>query len=45
MSERFWKQLSTILGWLSIGVLFGLITFTSSLEVKDLDLWLHLRMG
>ena len=33
------------MGWLSIGVLFGLITFTSSLEIKDLDLWLHLRMG
>jgi len=45
MSERFWKNLSTTLGWLSIGVLFALITFSSSLEVKDLDLWLHLRMG
>ncbi|MBF0570648.1 MAG: tetratricopeptide repeat protein [Candidatus Omnitrophica bacterium] len=45
MSERFWKNLSTALGWLSIGMLFGLVTFTSSLEIKDLDLWLHLRMG
>jgi tetratricopeptide (TPR) repeat protein len=45
MSERFWRNLSTTIGWLSIGVLFGLITFSSSLEVKDLDLWLHLRMG
>jgi tetratricopeptide (TPR) repeat protein len=45
MSERFWKNLSTTLGWLSIGVLFSLITFSSSLEIKDLDLWLHLRMG
>ena len=33
------------LGWLSIGMLFALVTFTSSLEIKDLDLWLHLRMG
>ena len=45
MSERFWKNLSTTFGWLSIGMLFGLITFSSSLEIKDLDLWLHLRMG
>src|SRR5271170_7647599 len=45
MSERFWKNLSTTLGWLSVGVLFGMITFSSSLEIKDLDLWLHLRMG
>jgi len=45
MSERFWKNLSTAFGWLSIGLLFGLVTFSSSLEIKDLDLWLHLRMG
>jgi len=45
MSERFWKNLSTTMGWLSIFVFFALLTFTSSLEVKDLDLWLHLRMG
>ena len=45
MSERFWRNLSTTLGWMSIGVLFALITYTSSLEIKDLDLWLHLRMG
>jgi len=45
MSERFWKNLSTTVGWLSIGMLFALLTFTSSMEIKDLDLWLHLRMG
>ena len=45
MSERFWQKLSMALGWLSIGVLFALITFSSSIEIKDLDLWLHLRMG
>src|SRR5208283_5225753 len=45
MSERFWQRLSMALGWLSIGVLFALITFSSSIEIKDLDLWLHLRMG
>jgi len=45
MSERFWRNLSTALGWLSIGVLFALITFSSSLEISDLDLWLHMRMG
>ena len=45
MSDRFWKNLSMALGLLSIGMLFGLIIFSSSLEIKDLDLWLHLRMG
>src|SRR6202451_4251761 len=45
MSERFWRNLSTAFGWLSIRMLFCLVTFSSSLEIKDLDLWLHLRMG
>ncbi|MDE2028526.1 MAG: hypothetical protein KGJ11_08295, partial [Candidatus Omnitrophica bacterium] len=45
MSERFWRHLSFALGWIAIGMLFCLVTFTSSLEVRDLDLWLHLRMG
>jgi len=45
MSERFWRNLSTAFGWLSIGMLFALITYSSSLEIKDLDLWLHWRMG
>ena len=44
-TERFAKNLSLTFGWLSVGVLFALITFSSSLEIKDLDLWLHLRMG
>ncbi|MDE1921345.1 MAG: tetratricopeptide repeat protein [Candidatus Omnitrophica bacterium] len=45
MSERFWRHLSVTFGWLAIGLLFCLVTFSSSLEIKDLDLWLHLRMG
>ncbi|MBF0510829.1 MAG: tetratricopeptide repeat protein [Candidatus Omnitrophica bacterium] len=45
MTERFWKNLSMVSGWLAIGVFFGLAVFVSSLEIKDLDLWLHLRMG
>jgi len=44
-TERFTKNLSTVVGWLSIGMFFALVTFSSSLEIKDLDLWLHLRMG
>jgi pentatricopeptide repeat protein len=45
MSERFWRNLSTALGWLAIGMFFALATFCASIEIKDLDLWLHLRMG
>jgi tetratricopeptide (TPR) repeat protein len=45
MSETFWKRLNYIVGIGAIGVVFGLTTFMASLEVKDLDLWLHLKMG
>ena len=43
--EWRWKILSLIVGWVAILGLFALITYVSSLEVKDLDLWLHLKMG
>src|SRR4051794_9475751 len=45
MSENFWKRFNYILGLMSIGILFGLVVFSSNLEIKDLDLWLHLGMG
>ncbi len=45
MSDKFWQRLSYIAGLMAIGVLFGLTAFSASLEIKDLDLWLHLGMG
>ena len=45
MSEKFWQRLSYIFGILAIGVVFGMTAFMASLEIKDLDLWLHLKMG
>lgn len=45
MSERFWQRLNYIFGIGAIGVVFGLTAFMASLEIKDLDLWLHLKMG
>ena len=45
MPERLWKAASYLLGVLSIGILFGLAAFLTSIEIKDLDLWLHLAMG
>ncbi len=44
-SEWAWKKINFYLGFLAIGVLFGLVVFASNLEIKDLDLWLHLKMG
>ena len=43
--ERFWKAMSYVVGLVSIGLIFGLATFLTSIEIQDLDLWLHLAMG
>ncbi len=45
MSNAFWKRLSLIFGLLTLAFIFGLLVFVANLEVKDLDLWLHLGMG
>ncbi|VAX35314.1 hypothetical protein MNBD_UNCLBAC01-972 [hydrothermal vent metagenome] len=45
MSDTFWRRINCFFGLLPIGALFGLMVFTSGLEIKDLDLWLHLAVG
>ncbi len=45
MSDKFWSRLNYVVGIAAIGIVFGLTAFMASLEVKDLDLWLHLKMG
>src|SRR5689334_891627 len=45
MSDAFWKRLSIIAGLFTLAAIFGLHIFTSNLEIKDLDLWLHIGVG
>ncbi len=45
MSDSFWKQLNCLAGLMAIAVLFGLTAFSANLEIKDLDLWLHMKTG
>jgi len=45
MGTKFWKVFDYIVGMLPIGALFGLLVYTAGIEIKDLDLWLHLAMG
>ncbi|MCK5081393.1 MAG: hypothetical protein KAR31_00670 [Candidatus Omnitrophica bacterium] len=45
MSEWFYKRMSWFTGYLAIAVLFGLIIFAANIEIKDVDLWLHLATG
>ncbi|HNV24152.1 MAG TPA: hypothetical protein PKH98_04610, partial [Candidatus Omnitrophota bacterium] len=45
MSDRFWKKMSYVFSLLPIGALFGVLVSLANLEIRDLDLWLHLGMG
>ena len=45
MSTTFWKKASYIFGLMAIGILFGLVVFSANIEIKDLDLWLHIKTG
>ena len=45
MSDLFWRRVSKAFGLLAIGVLFGILTVSSHVEMKDLDIWLHIGVG
>ncbi|MBF0594464.1 MAG: hypothetical protein HQL22_05815 [Candidatus Omnitrophica bacterium] len=45
MSIEFFRKLNWAFGLIALGALFGLVAFSATLEIKDLDLWLHLKMG
>lgn len=45
MSDAFWRRLSTIAGFFVLVGIFGLMIFAANIEIKDLDLWLHIGMG
>jgi len=45
MSDWFYKKLSGFSGYLAIAFLFGLVFFMTNIEIKDMDLWLHLAVG
>ena len=45
MSDNFWSKLSHVTGLIALAVLIGLTAFATNLEIRDLDIWLHLRTG
>ncbi len=45
MSLSFYRKLSYAFGYILLAVLFGLAIFAANIEIKDLDLWLHIKMG
>lgn len=42
---EIWNKLSHVTGLFALAALIGLAAFASNLEVRDLDIWLHLRTG
>jgi tetratricopeptide (TPR) repeat protein len=45
LREKHWNILSRWAGYAAIGLLLGIISFMGNLEIKDLDLWLHIGAG
>jgi len=45
MSDDFYRRLSLIFGFFVIMGIFAMQTFVANIEIKDLDLWLHIGMG
>ncbi len=45
MSREFWSNLNTIAGYFTIAALFAFAILSAHLEIKDLDLWLHVKTG
>ncbi len=45
LKETLWYRLSRILGWTAVGSIFALVIFMANIEIRDLDIWLHLAMG
>ncbi len=45
MTKNIWEILCAVLSYLAIGCVFALLVLAANVEIKDLDLWLHLKMG
>jgi len=45
MSDWLFKKVHWLAACLSVAVLFGLIALAANIEIKDVDLWLHLAVG
>jgi len=45
MSEWLLKKINWFTGCIAVAFLFGLIVLAANIEIKDVDLWLHLAVG
>lgn len=45
MTDNFWKKTDYILGLFPFVAIFAVLVVSANIEIKDLDLWLHIAMG
>lgn len=45
LTMQFYRHLQTFFTLLAIGIVIGIAVFASTIEIKDLDLWFHMRSG
>jgi len=45
MTDKFWKKVDYYFGMLPFMAIFGVLVVSANVEIKDLDLWLHIAMG
>lgn len=45
MSEKLWGKIAYFSGLIPLGALFGVVAYLAHVEIKDLDIWLHLGVG
>ena len=45
MKNNFWKKADHIIGLVPIMAIFAVLVVSANVEIKDLDLWLHLAVG
>jgi tetratricopeptide (TPR) repeat protein len=45
MSNNFWKRVDRIIGLFPLLAIFAVLVVSANIEIKDLDLWLHIAMG
>lgn len=45
MKEKFWKKADYVIGLIPLMAIFAVLVVSANIEIKDLDLWLHIAMG
>ena len=45
MTNNFWKKVDHVVGLFPLLAIFGVLVISANIEIKDLDLWLHIAMG